>query len=52
MRFAKHLLQNSDMRIYEISYSLGFESQENFIRTFKKTCGKTPTAYRRQYRQP
>ncbi|MFP3089712.1 AraC family transcriptional regulator [Treponema sp. TIM-1] len=51
MRFAKHLLQNSDMRIYEISYSLGFESQENFIRTFKKTCGTSPTAYRRQYRQ-
>jgi AraC-like DNA-binding protein/quercetin dioxygenase-like cupin family protein len=51
MRFAKHLLQNSDMRIYEISYSLGFGSQENFIRTFKKICGKSPTAYRRQYRQ-
>jgi AraC-like DNA-binding protein/mannose-6-phosphate isomerase-like protein (cupin superfamily) len=51
MRFAIHLLQNSDMRIYEISYSLGFESQENFIRTFKKTYGKSPTAYRRQYRQ-
>ncbi|MDR0718427.1 MAG: AraC family transcriptional regulator [Treponema sp.] len=50
MRFAKHLLQNSDMRIYEISYSLGFGSQENFIRTFKKTCGKSPTAYRQQYR--
>jgi AraC-like DNA-binding protein len=51
MRFAKHLLQNSDMRIYEISYSLGFESQENFIRTFKKTCGKSPTAYRQEHRQ-
>jgi AraC-like DNA-binding protein/quercetin dioxygenase-like cupin family protein len=51
MRFAKQLLQNSDMRIYEISYSLGFGSQENFIRTFKKTCGKSPTAYRQQYRQ-
>jgi AraC-like DNA-binding protein/mannose-6-phosphate isomerase-like protein (cupin superfamily) len=51
MRFAKHLLQNSDMRIYEIGYSLGFESQENFIRAFKKTCGKNPTSYRQQYRQ-
>jgi AraC-like DNA-binding protein/quercetin dioxygenase-like cupin family protein len=51
MHFAKHLLQNTDMRIYEISYSLGFESQENFIRTFKKTWGRSPTAYRRQCRQ-
>jgi AraC-like DNA-binding protein/mannose-6-phosphate isomerase-like protein (cupin superfamily) len=51
MRFAKHLLQNSDMRIYEISYSLGFENQETFIRTFKKTFGKSPSAYRQQYRQ-
>jgi AraC-like DNA-binding protein len=51
MRFAKQMLQNSDMRIYEISYSLGFGSQENFIRTFKKTCGKSPAAYRLQYRQ-
>jgi AraC-like DNA-binding protein/mannose-6-phosphate isomerase-like protein (cupin superfamily) len=51
MSFARHLLQNSDMRIWEISYSLGFENQETFIRTFKKACGKSPSAYRRQYRQ-
>jgi AraC-like DNA-binding protein/mannose-6-phosphate isomerase-like protein (cupin superfamily) len=51
MRFAKQLLQDSNERIYDISYSLGFENQETFIRTFKKTFAQSPAEYRRRYRQ-
>ncbi|MDR3341873.1 MAG: AraC family transcriptional regulator [Treponema sp.] len=44
--YAKKLLSSSNERMYDISYSLGFENQETFIRTFKKSCGMTPTQFR------
>jgi AraC-like DNA-binding protein/mannose-6-phosphate isomerase-like protein (cupin superfamily) len=51
MRFARKLLQDSNERIYDISYSLGFENQETFIRAFKKNFAQSPGEYRRRYRQ-
>jgi YesN/AraC family two-component response regulator len=50
MRYAKKLLLDSSERIYDISYSLGFENQETFIRAFKKNCGVTPSQFRVSYK--
>ena len=47
---AKKLLSDTDMKIFDISYSLGFESIEYFHRLFKKTCGETPNSYRSKSR--
>lgn len=45
---AKELL-NTNNRIIDVSLNYGFESQEAFIRTFKKTFGITPGEYRKSY---
>ena len=46
LRHAKSLLKSSNMKIYDISHSLGYENQETFIRSFKKTVGLTPGQFR------
>ena len=43
---ARHLLQNSNLRISEIAFAVGFQSLSQFNRVFKKLTGKSPTAYR------
>jgi len=47
-RFQKacDLLQNSNGRISEIAFTVGFQSLSQFNRVFKKLSGKSPTAYR------
>lgn len=42
---AKELIQNSTLKIYEISERVGFGSIENFSRVFKKITGKSPKEY-------
>ena len=42
------LLQNSGLSVKEISQSSGFESQQQFIKTFKKKTGLTPLQFRKQ----
>ena len=48
IRFEKacHFLLNSNLRISEIAFSVGFQSLSQFNRVFKKLAGKSPTEYR------
>jgi AraC-like DNA-binding protein/mannose-6-phosphate isomerase-like protein (cupin superfamily) len=46
MHHAHSLLLSSDMRIADISFSLGFENPETFIRAFKRSFNTTPARYR------
>lgn len=43
---ARELLQNSNSRISEIAFAVGFQSLSQFNRVFKKLVGKSPSAYR------
>ena len=43
---AKHLLADSDTKIQEIAETLGYTSQSNFARVFRKATGMTPNDYR------
>jgi YesN/AraC family two-component response regulator len=43
---ARELLQNSNLRISEIAFAVGFQSLSQFNRVFKKLTGKSPSAYR------
>ena len=45
---AKHLLKDSDTKIHDIAESLGYTSQSNFTRVFKKATGMTPHDFRSQ----
>lgn len=49
MTIAKELVLDPTIRINEIAYKLGFKESNHFSRTFKKTYGLYPTAYRNQY---
>ena len=48
IRFEKalELLQNTNKRISEIAFAVGFQSLSQFNRVFKKLSGKSPTEYR------
>ena len=48
MNHAKTMVSQSDMKIYDISFSLGYEDQGTFIRNFKKAHGITPVQYRKE----
>jgi AraC-like DNA-binding protein/mannose-6-phosphate isomerase-like protein (cupin superfamily) len=50
MNQARSMLTQSAVKIYDISYSLGYENQETFIRSFKKRHGVSPNQYRGLYR--
>jgi AraC-like DNA-binding protein len=42
---ARDLLLNSNRRISEIAFAVGFQSLSQFNRVFKKLSGKSPSAY-------
>ncbi len=44
---AKELLLSTDQTISQITYASGYHSEENFVRSFKKKVGVSPTAYRK-----
>ena len=48
MKHALSLLKSTSLPISEVSYLVGYENTENFIRTFKSRYDKTPTAYRKE----
>lgn len=48
MELARQWLKESDKKIHEIAVDLGFYNAQNFIRSFRKTEGMTPGAYREQ----
>lgn len=45
---AKKLMQNLDIPLSEIAAMVGFNSQQHFSKTFKRTEGTTATYYRQQ----
>lgn len=48
---ASKLLIETNQRIKQIAYEVGFESSNYFIRSFKKNFGVTPTEYRELIRK-
>lgn len=47
MEEAKKLLAGTDMRIMEISARVGYENEKHFMKTFKASCGVSPSEYRK-----
>ncbi|UJF33906.1 helix-turn-helix transcriptional regulator [Paenibacillus hexagrammi] len=47
MKKALELLQNSDLKVYEIAPRTGFKDDKYFYRVFKNRFGMTPDEYRR-----
>ncbi len=47
IRKAKELMEQTDLKIYEISQSVGYNSVEHFTRVFKKLCHVSPGGYRK-----
>ena len=43
---AKSLLVETNLKVHEISYEVGYENVNHFIAHFKKNTGLTPTEYR------
>ncbi len=50
MQKAKELLENTDLKNYEIAERVGFSDPHYFSISFKKVTGKTPTKYAREMR--
>jgi YesN/AraC family two-component response regulator len=46
MEKAKEYLENTDLRIKQIAYEIGYENSESFVRIFKRKTGFTPSQYR------
>lgn len=53
MEKAKELLEKTDLRIAEVSQKIGYENEKHFMKTFKASCGVSPTEYRKnmQYKR-
>lgn len=45
---AKKMLENTNLKTYEIAEKIGFSNSETFFRTFKKYCGITPKQYKKR----
>lgn len=50
---SKRLLEETDMKIIEISQKIGYENEKHFMKTFKSVCGVSPTEFRKnmQYKR-
>lgn len=49
---AKALLENSELSITDIAFSVGFDDSNYFTDVFKKSTGMSPSCYRKQNRHP
>ena len=49
MERAKELLTVTDVSIFEIANSVGYEDQLYFSRVFKNKIGLSPSDYRKKY---
>jgi len=47
---AKTLLRNTNLRVGEIAFEVGFQTLTHYNRTFRKTVGCSPTEYRSRHR--
>lgn len=43
---AKRLMNETDMRVYEIAFAVGFNDQHYFSKTFRRIAGISPSEYR------
>jgi AraC-like DNA-binding protein len=50
MRRASQWLANGDRAVSSVAFALGYESEGNFARAFKRVMGHTPTWYRKANR--
>lgn len=48
IQYAKKMLQDSNMKVYEISEFLGYSTVDYFSKLFKSNVGLTPMQYRKQ----
>lgn len=44
---AQRLLKETDMRINEISQTIGYDNEKHFMKLFKSYCGVSPSEYRK-----
>lgn len=44
---AKKLLEETNLRIIDISQKVGYENEKHFMKTFKSLCGVSPTEFRK-----
>ncbi|MGM9973685.1 MAG: helix-turn-helix domain-containing protein [Clostridiaceae bacterium] len=44
---AKRMLIETDLKVNQISQSVGYENEKHFMKTFKNVCGVSPTEYRK-----
>jgi len=51
MREAKKLLAETDLKIIEISQTVGYENEKHFMKIFKNTYGVSPSEYRKNMRR-
>ena len=49
VREAMVMLQNPDIRLYDVSERVGYPNASYFSRLFKKEVGMTPSEYRNRY---
>lgn len=47
MEEAKRLLEETDLRIIDISAKIGYENEKHFMKIFKASCGVSPSEYRK-----
>ncbi len=47
MEYAKYILSSSTTSVDKTAYMCGYKNPVHFMREFKKTCGVTPTEYRK-----
>lgn len=52
MQLAREFLCNSNLKIYEIAASCGYDSTAYFIKVFKNNTGMTPQEYKQEMQQP
>ena len=46
MGAAVRLLKDPTLKVYEVSYQVGYNKVEHFVKLFKKEYGMTPSEYR------
>jgi two-component system, response regulator YesN len=49
---AKDLLLNSDLKVYEVAYEVGYDNPTYFSTLFKKLTGISPFDYKKQILTP
>lgn len=51
IRYARHLLETTTLKVYDIGLHCGFNSDKHFLKMFKRETGCTPAEYRSRMRQ-